>query len=189
MDEPPSLLASYAPPRDSFDELLASDGSMRPAWVRFMGELESLGIEQANHRWKEAQQLIHENGVSYNAYGDSQGMQRPWVLSPLPIIIGPKDWSTLTRGLAQRARLLNALLADLYGPQRCINQGTLPAQLVFSHPGYLTPMHGVAVPNGNWLPIYAADIIRDPTGQFCVVEDCTQAPSGAGYALENRIVM
>ncbi len=189
MNEIPPLLAGYVPPLGSYDELLAGDGTLRQPWVRFIGELQSLGIEQADHRWKEAQQLIHENGVSFNAYGDSQGMQRPWVLSPLPIIIGPGDWTTLTRGIAQRARLLNALLADLYGPQRCITQGALPAALLFSHPGYLTPIHGISVPNGNWLPIYAADIIRDPSGRFCVVEDCTQAPSGVGYALENRIVI
>ena len=189
MNKAQPLISDYAPLEGCFDELLASDGSVREPWVRFMGELQSLGIEQTGHRWKEAQQLIHENGVSYNAYGDDQGMQRPWQLSPLPIIMGSKDWATLARGLAQRARLLNALLADLYGPQRCLNQGTLPAELVFSHPGFLNPIHGIAVPNGNWLPLYAADIIRDPAGRHCVVEDCTQAPSGAGYALENRIVI
>src|ERR1700690_1878859 len=170
MDQAASLISNYKPPAGSYDELMASDGSVRAPWVRFMSELQSLGIEQTNFRWKEAQQLLHENGVSYNAYGDSQGLQRPWVLSPLPIIIGPKEWATISRGLAQRARLLNALLADLYGPQRSINQGALPAEFVFSHPGFLAPIHGIAVPNGNWLPIYAADIIRDPSGNHCVVE-------------------
>ena len=189
MDDAPSLISNYSAPAGSYDELMATDGSVRAPWVRFMSELQTLGIEQTNSRWKEAQQLLHENGVSYNAYGDSEGLQRPWVLSPLPIIIGPKDWASISRGLAQRARLLNALLADLYGPQRSINQGALPAEFVFSHPGYLTAIHGIAVPNGNWLPLYAADIIRDPSGNHCVVEDCTQTPSGAGYALENRIVI
>jgi len=189
MNELPSLLTGYAPPPDGFDEVLASNGSVRPAWEQFMQELQALGVESMTQRWKSAEQLIHENGVSYNAYGDTEGLQRPWVLSPIPILVGPREWVKLAGGIAQRARLLNALIADLYGPQRCVSHGALPAELLYSHPGFLTPIHGLMVPHGNWLPFYAADVVREPSGGFCVIEDSTQSPSGPGYALENRIVI
>ncbi len=189
MTELSPLIARYAPPADCFDELMDRDGNLRGHWLRFMAELQSLGPEQSEQRWKEARQLIQENGVSYNAYGDSEGTQRPWELSPVPLILGPQDWGRLMRGLAQRARLLNVLLADLFGPQRCLNQGALPPEVVYCQPEFLPALHGIVVPHGNWLPIYAADVIRDPEGRHCVVDDCTQAPSGIGYALENRIVI
>src|SRR5262249_17436789 len=134
-------------------------------------------------------QLIHENGVSYNVYGDSRGFERPWNLSLLPIVLGIDDWARLSRGLEQRARLLATVIADLYGPQRSLVEGWLPPELVFANPGFLRPVHGLALSPHEWLPLCGADLVRTADGSFRVVEDRVQAPTGAGYALENRIVV
>ena len=92
-------------------------------------------------------------------------------------------------GLAQRARLLDALLADLYGPQRLLAEGIVPAELPFGHPNFLWPCQGITPAAGIWLHLYAADLARAPDGRWWVLADRTQAPSGAGYALENREIV
>jgi uncharacterized circularly permuted ATP-grasp superfamily protein/uncharacterized alpha-E superfamily protein len=192
--EPTSTRASalarlYAPPAGVFDETKAEDGVLRPHWQRFFELLDAMGPGELNQRWQKAQHLLHENGVSYNVYGDPQGMERPWSLSPIPVLIAQQEWLGIEEGLAQRARVLDALLHDLYGPQRMLTEGLLPPELVFENPCFLRACHGMNVPRDRWLPLYGADLLRMPNGQFAVLEDRTQAPSGAGYALENRLVI
>jgi len=192
--EPSSTRASalaglYTPPDGVFDETRSADGDLRPHWRRFFEMLDALGPDELHRRWQKAQHLLHENGVSYNVYGDPQGMERPWSLSPIPVLLDAAEWHVIQSGLAQRARLLDALLKDLYGPQRMLLEGHLPAELVFENPCFLRACHGLNVPRDRWLPLYGADLVRLPHGGFAVLEDRTQAPSGAGYALENRIVI
>jgi uncharacterized circularly permuted ATP-grasp superfamily protein/uncharacterized alpha-E superfamily protein len=116
-------------------------------------------------------------------------MDRPWQLDPVPLLIAPDEAAALTVGLTQRAQLLECLLDDLYGPQESLRNGLLPPELVFDHPGYLRACHGVPVPGGRRLHLYAADLGRPRSGGVWVLADRTQGPSGAGYALENRIVL
>src|SRR5687768_7250490 len=111
---------AYAPPVGVFDELKASDGSVRPHWRTFLERLEALGPDELAQRWDKAKHLLHENGVSYNVYGDPRGVERPWNLSPIPVLIAADEWEAIEAGLSQRARLLDALLHDLYGPQRTL---------------------------------------------------------------------
>ncbi|HEX5660366.1 MAG TPA: circularly permuted type 2 ATP-grasp protein, partial [Polyangiales bacterium] len=184
-----TLTASYAPPSGVYDELKALDGSLRPHWHKFFEHMEAIGPKELERRWDKAKHQLHENGVSYNVYGDPRGVERPWNLSPIPVLWEPAEWESVEAGLGQRARLLDALLHDLYGPQRTLADGTLPPELVFENPSFLRAVHSINVPRGSWLPLYAADLIRDTRGTFRVLEDRTQAPSGAGYALENRIVI
>ena len=186
---PPLLAASYHAPPDVYDELKGHDGLVRPHWRRFFEQLEALGPEELDRRWEKAKHLLHENGVSYNVYGDPRGVERPWNLSPVPVLVSGSEWETLETGIAQRARLLDALLHDLYGPQRTLSDGSLPPELIFENPQFLRACHGMSVPRARWLPLYAADLVRRPDGAFAVLEDRTQAPSGAGYALENRIII
>jgi uncharacterized circularly permuted ATP-grasp superfamily protein/uncharacterized alpha-E superfamily protein len=183
-----SLVRRYQPLPGVFDELMDGDGRVRGPWRLPLEQLDSLGGDGLARRWDKARQLIHENGVSYNVYGDPQGMERPWNLSLIPVVIGPEDWTRLSRGLEQRGRLLGALLADLYGPQRSLIEGWLPPELVLGNPNFLRAVHGMAVPLDDWLPLYGADLVRAADGQFQVVEHRVQAATGAGYALENRIV-
>jgi uncharacterized circularly permuted ATP-grasp superfamily protein/uncharacterized alpha-E superfamily protein len=183
------LSQRYAIRPGAFDEMLGDDGVVRRAWQPFVRFLDSLGPVELRRRWDQAQQLIHENGVSFNVYGDALGMERPWRLSPIPVVIGPDEFATLSIGLGQRALLLDRLLADLYGPRRALTKGWLPREIVLGHPGFLRPCAGTQPPLGRWLHLYAADLVRPPTGHWRVLADRTQAPSGAGYALENRIIV
>ncbi|MET0284086.1 MAG: circularly permuted type 2 ATP-grasp protein [Polyangiales bacterium] len=184
-----TLTASYTPPSGVYDELKAADGALRPQWVKLFEHIEQIGPKELERRWEKAKHQLHENGVSYNVYGDPRGVERPWNLSPIPVLWEAQEWESVEAGLGQRARLLDALLHDLYGPQRTLGDGTLPPELVFENPSFLRAVHSINVPRGSWLPLYAADLIRDTRGTFRVLEDRTQAPSGAGYALENRIVI
>ncbi len=183
------LTASYTPPSGVYDELKTVDGGLRPHWVKLLDTVESMGLKELERRWEKAKHQLHENGVSYNVYGDPRGVERPWNLSPIPVLWPSHEWEQVEAGLGQRARLLDALLHDLYGPQRTLGDGTLPPELVFENPSFLRSVHSINVPRGSWLPLYAADLIRDARGAYRVLEDRTQAPSGAGYALENRIVI
>src|SRR3954447_14418073 len=128
---------------ESFDEMVLADGSLRPHWQSFVDQIETLGLAELRQRWEEAKYLIRENGVTYNVYGDPQGMDRPWELDPIPLLIPPAEAAAIETGLIQRARLLDLVLADVYGPQKLMTGGDLPAQLVFGHPSYLRPCHGL----------------------------------------------
>jgi uncharacterized circularly permuted ATP-grasp superfamily protein/uncharacterized alpha-E superfamily protein len=173
-----------------YDELTDAQGEMRPHWQPLIERLRADGSPDAVRRSLElTRRLVVENGVTYNVYADPQGADRPWALDPLPFVLSASEWKTIEVGVSQRARLLNALLADLYGPQRLLAEGHLPAELPFGHPNYLWPCQNLTPVDGNWLHVYAADLARAPDGRWWLLADRTQAPSGAGYALENREIL
>ena len=144
--------------------------------------------EELAARRENARKIIRENGVTYNVYGDPLGMDRPWELDMVPLLISAEEWRTVEQGLTQRTRLLNAILADVYGPQRLLRDGFIPPALIFANSGFLRACHGIRVPGNIYLHLHAVDLARSPDGQWWALADRTQAPSGAGYALENRIV-
>ncbi len=183
------LFAGYAPLAGVYDELLAAPGQLRPGWQQFASALNGLGTDELARRWEQAQRLVHENGITFNAYSEAQDRSRPWDLDALPLLMPAAEWQLLSAALVQRARLLNLMLADLYGPQKLLSSGSLPAELVYAHPGFMRPCHGQRMPYDCFLHIYAADLARSANGQWWVVGDRTDTPSGAGYALENRIVI
>lgn len=185
----PLLCAGYLQTDGVYDEMAAAPGILRPHWDTFISSLSALGVEELARRWKIARQRIRENGVTYNVYGDPLGMDRPWNLDSIPLLISPSEWSELEAGLIQRARLLNYILADLYGPQELLHGGLLPPALVFANPGFWRPCHGIPTHVHTYLHLLAVDLARSPDGQWWVLSDRTQAPSGAGYALENRTVL
>jgi uncharacterized circularly permuted ATP-grasp superfamily protein/uncharacterized alpha-E superfamily protein len=171
-----------------YDELSDAQGAMRAHWRPLLDHAE-LSPDTVRRSLELTRRLIVENGVTYNVYADPQGADRPWALDPLPFVLPAAEWRVIEAGVAQRAKLLNALLADLYGPQRLLAEGHLPAELPFGHPNYLWPCHGLAPADGTWLHVYAADLARAPDGRWWLLADRTQAPSGAGYALENREIL
>lgn len=183
------LFQKYQSLRGVYDELLDTANAPRAQWQQFLQLLDALGQHELGRRWEQARQLIHENGVAYNAHGDPHGRDRRWELDALPVVMDSREWTTLSLGLTQRARLLNALLADLYGPQLTIHEGLLPAELIWTHTGFLRACHGWRVPGNSYLHLYSAHVARSPEGAWWVVADRTQAPVGAGYAVENRIVI
>ncbi len=182
------LASEYPRVSGVYDEMSSAPGILRPHWDSFIGSMSALGAEELGRRWKIARQRIRENGVTYNIYGDPLGMDRPWSLDSIPLLIHPNEWRTLEAGLLQRAHLLNLILADLYGSQALLRGGHLPPALVFGNPGFWRPCHGLANV-APYLHLLAVDLARSPDGHWWVLSDRTQAPSGAGYALENRTVL
>ncbi len=186
---PPPLLSNYLKKTDRFDEMLAEDGSVRPSWQPFLAHLDTATPEQMRHRIDYVRRRILENGVTYNVYADPKGADRPWEVDPLPLILSAAEWQELAGAVTQRARLLNAVLGDLYGPQELLKDGTLPPALVYGHNNFLWPCQGIRPAGDTYLHLYAADLARSPDGRWWVIADRTQAPSGAGYALENRTIV
>ena len=135
------------------------------------------------------QRQVRENGVTYNVYSDAKGMQRPWDLNVMPLILPAQEWAGIEAAVCQRATLLNQILLDVYGEQTLLQQGLLPPTLIHGNSGFLRPCHGIRHRDGIALHFYAVDLARAPSGRWWVVSDRTQAPSGAGYALENRAVI
>ncbi len=173
-----------------YDELNDARGAMRAHWRPLIDRLRADESPDAVRRSLElTRRLVVENGVTCNVYADPQGADRPWALDPLPFVLPAAEWQAIEAGVAQRARLLNALLADLYGPQRLLAEGHIPAELPYGHPNYLWPCQGLRPVDGIWLHVYAADLARAPDGRWWLLADRTQAPSGAGYALENREIL
>ncbi|MGB4856574.1 MAG: circularly permuted type 2 ATP-grasp protein, partial [Candidatus Dechloromonas phosphoritropha] len=183
------LLAIYPHSPHRYDEMLADDGEVRAHWRKFFCHLDSVAPDDMRERLEFVDRRIQENGVTYNVYADPKGSDRPWALDLLPLIIPPDEWAEVSAAVAQRTALLNAMLADLYGEQRLLSEGLLPPALVYGQHGYLWPCQGIKPPGGVWLHNYAVDLARSPDGRWWVIADRTQAPSGAGYALENRLIV
>ncbi|HWN86932.1 MAG TPA: circularly permuted type 2 ATP-grasp protein, partial [Vicinamibacterales bacterium] len=160
----------------------------RPHWRRLAAALRRMGQDEFSRRWEFGQQLIRANGVTYNVYSDPQGSARPWPMDLVPLVVDAHEWAQIERAVIQRATLLNTVLADLYGTHRLVRDGHVPPELVFDNPGFLRACHGIVPSSGVYLHNYAVDIARAPNGTWWVISDRTQAPSGAGYALENRLV-
>lgn len=190
--------AALAPPaaHGHFDELrgrafysnsIANYAELTGDWGHFFEYIGPDGFADLNHRTANLHRQIRDNGVTYNVYADAHGPQRPWSLDLFPLIITPESWRQIEAGVLQRVQLLDRVMADVYGPQTLLKQGLLPAALVQGHPGYLRAMHGVPPVGGNHLHIAAFDLARGPDGHWWLVSQRTQAPSGLGYLLENRI--
>ena len=177
-----------APHGEQIDEMLNRDKSINPHWHTFMQALDTLGLTEMESRHEEVQRLLRENGVTYVVHGEQHG-HRPWALDPIPLIISNADWETISVGLRQRAELLNLILMDLYGERTLIKEGLIPPEVVYAHAGFLRACVGLTAPGLPFLLNYAADLARGPDGKMWVLSDRTQAPSGAGYALENRTAL
>jgi uncharacterized circularly permuted ATP-grasp superfamily protein/uncharacterized alpha-E superfamily protein len=185
----PQLFRGYGPAAGAFDELRDANGVLRPAWAALAPHIGRIGLGELSRREQSALRQLQENGSTFTVHGDRHGGEHPWELDALPFVMGAGEWEKLSSGLAQRARLLDAILADLFGPQRCIREGWIPPAVVFDNPSFLFACHGLLPPGGVHLHFYAADLARAPDGNWRVIADLAQSPAGAGYVLENRIVL
>jgi uncharacterized circularly permuted ATP-grasp superfamily protein/uncharacterized alpha-E superfamily protein len=172
-----------------YDELSADGITPRPHWAELMESLRAIGPEELGRRWGRAERRIRENGITYNIYGDPLGASRAWRIDMVPLLIPADEWRWLEAGIIQRAQLLSKILEDLYGPQRLLTEGHFPPALLYGNPAFLRPLAGVPVPAHSYLHMLAVDLARSPDGQWWVLADRTQAPSGSGYALENRTIV
>jgi uncharacterized circularly permuted ATP-grasp superfamily protein/uncharacterized alpha-E superfamily protein len=184
-----TIFEHYFNSQFSYNELVGQDGSLRPHWQTFFQSYTGLGADEIQNRVQDVQRLLKENGVTYNIYGDPSGLSRLWKLDLIPFLISKPEWEKIEAGLIQRATLLDLILKDIYGDRLLIKEGLLPMELVYNHAGFMRQCVGITPPGKHSLVVYAADIARSPDGKIWIINDRTQAPSGAGYALENRHAM
>ncbi len=174
---------------EAYDELSADGVNPRAHWAHLMESLRAIGPEELGRRCLRAERRIRENGITYNIYSDPLGANRPWEIDIVPFLIAADEWRYIEQGIIQRARLLSLILEDLYGSQSLLTGGHFPAELLYANPAFLRPLVGVRVPSHSYLHMLAVDLARSPDGQWWVLSDRTQAPSGSGYALENRTIV
>jgi uncharacterized circularly permuted ATP-grasp superfamily protein/uncharacterized alpha-E superfamily protein len=184
-----NLFGDYTASSQSYDEVFSAAGAMHPHWQRFADAAAHISSEEFSRRWLQAQRLLRQNSLAYPDPTDPHARKHPWALDAFPLTIGAEEWRKLSDALTQRAVVLDLVLRDLFGPQRLLREGILPPEVVFRHPGFLLPYASPEQQPDRMLHLYAADLARSPDGQWWVMGDRTEAPSGAGFALENRIAM
>ncbi len=186
---PAAPSTTAAPSAGSPADPTPPDEKLAPGWEQFFDHLGTAGFHDLTRRTANLERQVRDNGVTYNVYADADGPQRPWSLDLFPMIVSPESWRQIDAGVQQRVRVLDRVMADVYGPQRLLAEGLLPPALVQGHPGYLRAMHGVKPVGGTHLHIAAFDLARGPDGNWWVVSQRTLAPSGLGYLLENRLIV
>jgi len=187
------MLAGYLSQRRtnrSFsDEMLDSNGEIWRHWKKLLDSYEHMGMDAMLVKEREVQRQLRENGVTYNVYGDPNGLNRAWGLDPLPMVFSGEDWQMVEEGLLQRTNLLNLILSDIYGSRTLLRSNHLPLGVIYNHGGFLRQADKIALPGRQQLIHYAADMARGPNGKMWILNDRMDAPSGTGYALENRAAM
>ena len=189
MNDPPALLQSYAQKAGGRDEMLDADGHVKPVWAEFIKHLCSFSPEELSKRFARGDQYLRDAGVLYRQYDEAVSTEREWPLSHIPVIMDETEWESISAGLIQRADLLETLVADLYGSNELVASGHLPATLLSQNPAWLRPMVGVKPAAKNYLNMLSFEIGRGPDNKWWVISDLIEAPSTAGFALENRVAM
>jgi uncharacterized circularly permuted ATP-grasp superfamily protein/uncharacterized alpha-E superfamily protein len=183
----PSIIADYQLLPGVPDEMIDPAGNVRPGWDKLMSAFDALGPTELAARFERADQYLRDAGVFYRTYDGTESKERAWPLAHIPLLIDEADWTIISSGLTQRADLLERIVADIYGDNRLVQEGLLPPELVAQNGEFLRPMVGIAPVNGHFLHFCAFELGRGPDGAWWVLGDRTQAPSGAGFALENRV--
>jgi len=183
----PSLIADYRLKPGVPDEMIDRDGNIRPAWSALMAAFDALGPAELSARFERADQYLRDAGVYYRKYDGAAGKDRSWPLAHIPLLIDETEWTKISEGLVQRAELLEQVVADIYGDNTLVERGLLPPELIARNSEFLRPMVGVKPASGHYLHFCAFELGRGPDGAWWVLGDRTQAPSGAGFALENRV--
>ncbi len=171
-----------------FEEAIGPDGKTRKGWTRLLEASAKLSPAELATRAAQADNQLCENGVNFNVFHDGTRLQRPWRLDILPMVMEAAEWARLDRGLSQRARLLDLMVADCHGPMRLIRDKVIPPEVLHAHPGFMRPFWNVTQAGQGWITLYGAELARAPSGEWRVMADRTDSPSGPAFALENRIV-
>ncbi len=185
MNDAPPIVETSSP----YDEMFDRAGELRPHWQALVTALRAMAPHEFRRRVDAATRMVRENGVTYNVYDEAAGLERPWQLDIAPFVISPSDWTAIEAAVVQRARLVEALLQDIYGEQLLMRRGVVPAHLVLGHPQYLRSLQNVRPQGGVHVHLYSADLTRTNDGSWRVLASRADVPTGLGYALENRIVV
>lgn len=181
------MIAGYRPSPGVIDEVVGDDAALRGHWHHVGSALTALGTDELLRRQRDVHRLLEADGATYRILSNERA--QAWKLDALPLLLSSEEWGTIEDGVIQRAVLLDLVLRDLYGEQKLLQRAVIPPEVVFRHSGFMPPCHGIALPNDSHLFTYAVDLGRDDDGTFRAVGDYSQAPSGSGYALENRVVL
>lgn len=185
----PGMCGTYTRMPGAYDELWDDQGRVRRHWEPYIRAIESMGCDDLMRNHQEALRMLRENGITYNIHGDPHGVHRKWTLDAIPFILGREDWAAVESGLDQRARLMDLILGDLYGPRTLIKEGVLPLDLMYRHHGFIRQCNGIRLDGPHQLLLYGTDLARGPDQRLWVLADHAQNPTGIGYALENRTAM
>ncbi len=172
----------------SWDELVDASGQTRAHWQPVAAKFQRWSAEERSSLASSAARMVADLGTTFNVYSDAGGAGQPYELDPIPLMISSADWAHVSAGLNQRIRLIDAVLADIYGPQELLKQGLIPPDLVNSSSGFLEYARGVQPVGGRYVVTTGCDLVRAPNGQWTVLRDHTSAPGGLGQVLENRNV-
>ena len=182
------VFSSYQGLAGTYDELVQSDGAPRPHTKRIHALLSGTPAREFARYQSLAELSLYNQGVTFSVYSDKQGTEKIFPICLVPRVIGAAEWAKVERGLVQRIRALNCFLDDMYGEQRILKQGVIPAELVLGAKAYEKDLRGMKAPGGVRIAIAGIDLIRDPDGNFRVLEDNVRTPSGVSYVVENRLV-
>lgn len=199
-EKPP--LDGYQIPEGVYDEVFSRADEPRAPWRNFLDAVGQFDAEDLDLRTLRAERMLQENGVTFNVFGDPTAAPRPWRIDILPTVVSNEEWSKLEVAIDQRVKLLDYLVRDIHGPQELLKSGLLPPEVIFGHPGFLRPLHGLlharsreetmglSVSSASRaITLYASELARSPSGDWFVMADRAEAPVGLGFALENRIVI
>lgn len=182
-----NLLDGYRQTPGSFDELMSASAVPREHWTTFLSALGRLTQRDRVARASRLDRQVRETGLVHDIFADPETPQQQWRLNLMPLIVSSAEWAWLERAIDQRARLFNAVLADIYGPQTLLRRGKIPPSVVFADPAYLRACQGASPPGGH-LQFYAADLARGPDGSWRVIDNHAETPAGIGYAVANRVM-
>ncbi|WP_193334880.1 circularly permuted type 2 ATP-grasp protein [Devosia beringensis] len=183
----PSIIADYQLHPGIPDEMIDADGQIRPGWSALMAAFDKLGPGELGARFERADQYLRDAGVFYRTYEGTESHERAWPLAHVPLLVDEADWARISTGLIERVELLETVVADVYGDNTLVQQGLLPPELIARNDEFLRPLVGIKPTSGHYLHFCAFELGRGPDGAWWVLGDRTQAPSGAGFALENRV--
>jgi uncharacterized circularly permuted ATP-grasp superfamily protein len=173
----------------AYDEMFAASGEPRPHYQALYDMLLSLPIEEMRRRKQAADISFLHQGITFTVYGRDEGTERIFPHDLLPRIITSAEWETIERGLTQRITALNLFLCDIYGEGRCLNDGVVPREIVYSCKHFRRQMREFKVPKNIYVTVVGSDLVRLPDGRFAVLEDNLRVPSGVSYMLTSRQVM
>lgn len=186
---PVGLLSGYHPLPGVADAMVGSSEGLNEPWAQVAPVLDRLGQRELIRRRDQAARLLADDGVEYQVSAGPSGIEQRWELDPVPVLLSSSQWAEIERGAIQRAELLNLVLTDLYGPRDLLRRGLVAPELVFGHPGFLREADQIRLPGPQQLFTCAIDLARDAQDRTWVLSDRAQTPSGAGFALENRVVV
>jgi uncharacterized circularly permuted ATP-grasp superfamily protein len=173
----------------SYDEMFRSTDLPRKQYRPLYTQLLNLGADELRRSKQEADQSFFNQGITFTVYGSEKGTERIFPHDLLPRIITAAEWETIERGLTQRITALNLFLKDVYHEAQIIEEGVVPAKIVYTCKHYRREMRGIKVPRDVYVTVVGTDLIRTPEGNFVVLEDNLRVPSGVSYMLTSRRVM